>query len=149
MKTINLRVPAPFNTGPQYNENGDLIPGSWPAGLPHEGIRGWIQLGMANGGLSLCEFIAADDWPIGDIPGGWRANASYIWDMVSQHWIDDQGVLHYAMTPELITDKAEYTLHIPAPVDDNNDPTGEPAVYGRLHMFQGWPLIDPIEVVTP
>ena len=142
MKTVTLRVPQPFNEGPQYDEEGELIPTSWPSGLPHEDIHVWRILGEANGGLDLCELLCDDDWPVGDIPGGWRATSSHAWDGVRQDAYDEEGnFVRSGLITEGATDKDDYTLHIPPPVDENGDPTGEPATYHRIHKYQGWPDI--------
>ena len=129
MKTITLRVPSPFNTGPQYDE-GELISGSWPAGLPHEGIHGWRQLGVPSGGLSLCEFIAEDDWPISSIPGGWRATGGHVWNLRDQSYTDENDVFHYGFTTEVPTNESDYLGHIP-----------DATTYHRIHKYQGWPDI--------
>ena len=131
MKYITLRVPGPFSTGPQFDEDGELINGSWPAGLPYEGIKGWVNLGEKSGGLSLCEYVAPDNYPIGDIPGGWRANASYIWDGVTQHGYDENGdLIGNAYDIELATDESDYMGHFP-----------EDTEYKRHHSYLGWPAI--------
>lgn len=132
MKFITLRVPKPFDIGPQYDENGNLEPGSWPAGLPHEGIEGWTKIsGESNQGLSLCEFMAADDWPLEDLPGGWRANAAYAWDLVSQVEYDEDGnPINSPYVVEKHTDQSEYMSYFP---DDTE--------YHRHHTYLGWPPI--------
>jgi len=141
MKVITLRIPGPFSTGPQYDEDGNLIPSSWPNGLQDEGINTWRKLGKANGGLDLCEFIADDNYPIGDIPGGWRATGGHIWNGVDQSYTDEEDVFHYGLTTEVPTNQSDYTKHIPPPVDENGDPTGDPATYHRIHKYAGWPDI--------
>ena len=146
MKVITLIVPQAFATGPQLDENGKLIPGSWPAGLPYEDMKGWTQVGMNPIlGRVLAEFVADNDWPIGDIPVGWQSNASYLWNGVSQNHVDEEGDFQSGMAMEQKTIQPAYTNHIPPPVDENGDPTGDPAVYHRLHKYAGWPSIDEIE----
>ena len=136
MKHVTLSVPPPFSEGPQHDEEGNLVAGSWPVGLPHEGIKGWVNIGSQKGGLVLCEFVCEDDWPIGSIPSGWRANGSMIWDMVTQDEYDENGdLVTPAIDPEMATDYTEYNNY---QVDENGDPRTEET---RSHVYLGWPVI--------
>ena len=143
MKIVSLSVPAPFTDGPQYDEEtGELIPGSWPAGLPHEGMQMWHPHGVPDTGLALVDMLVPDDWPVGAIPGGWLNDSSHLWDGVTQDIRDEEGELvESALTTETLTDEVQYTKHVPPPTDEDGVPTGDPAVYHRIHKIFGWPDI--------
>jgi len=139
MKVISLSVPRPFRLGPQFTEEGELVKGSWPSGLPYMGIRGWNNVGIPSkqGGLILCEFIADDDWPMDDLPGGWRAVDAARWDQQSKHQFNEDGIMTAsAMIIDVPTDKDRYNSHQP----DNED--GTDPVYERMAVILGWPDID-------
>ena len=137
MKQVTLSVPPPFSTGPQFDEDGNLVPGSWPVGLPYEGITGWVVLGTPSGGRELVDFVVDDDWPIGDIPPGWLADGSMKWDMVTQDEYDENGnLVNPAIEVEVPTDYPEYNSHL---VDENGDPRTD---VSRAHVYLGWPPID-------
>lgn len=130
-KTVTLRVPRPFDSGPLYGEDGNLIPSSWPSGLTHEGIKGWRKIGQANGGLSLCDFVCEDSWDLSAIPGGWRATSSNIWDGVTQHQYNEDGeLIANAYNVELATNQSDYMRYFP---DDTE--------YKRHHVYFLWPDI--------
>ena len=140
MKQVTLSVPKPFSTGPQYDENGELEPGSWPVGLPHEDIRGWVNIGSGKGNLVLCEFVCEDDWPVEDIPGGWNATASAMWDMESQDIYNSEGELvRAAIKTEIPTDYTEYNK-FQIVYDEEGNPQ-ERTEETRSHVYLGWPLI--------
>ena len=128
-KFITLRVPPAFASGPQFDEDGALVPGSWPAGLPYEGIKGWHQHGSSAQGLRLCDFVAEDDYPVDAIPGGWRATASNMWDMQKQHEYDEDGnLISYAYDTEIPMNQGDYMKHYP---DDTE--------FKVHHVYAGWP----------
>lgn len=130
MKFITLSVPPPFADGPQFDEDGELINGSWPAGLPYEGMRIWTQIGSPAQGKVLVEFVAEDNWPISDIPGGWLADGSMMWDLESRDEYDEDGILtKAAIVSEADTDYGEYSKHFDDPVTT------------RQHVIAGWPVI--------
>ena len=140
MKHVTLSVPPPFSDGAQFDEGGELINNSWPNGLPYEGIKGWVNIGSPKGGLVLCEFVCEDDWPIGDIPGGWRANGSMVWDMVTQDEYDEDGnLVTPAINAELATDYNEYNNY--QEVDDGNGNLVPRTEQTRSHVYLGWPAI--------
>ena len=129
MKQVTLSVPPPFSTGPQYDDDGNLVPGSWPVGLPHEGITGWVILGLPSGGRELVDFVVDDDWPIGDIPPGWLSDGSMKWDMVTQDEYDENGnLVKHAIVVEEPTYYPEYNSHF-----ENRTETT------RAHVYLGWP----------
>ena len=53
------------------------------------------------------------------------------------NYIDDKTL---AVTIDTHMDQVEYTKHIPPPVDENGDPTGDPATYHLLHGMLGHPV---------
>ena len=132
MKYVTVsRVPGPFAEGPQFDEEGELIPGSFPSGLPHEGMKGWTKLAEAQGNKWMVEFVAEDNWPVDGLPGGWKAVASYIWDGVAQQEHDENGdPIGTPYNVEVATDEAEYQGYFP-----------EDTEYKRHHSYLGWPTI--------
>lgn len=130
LKLVTLSIPGPFSDGPQYTEDGDLISGSWPAGLPHEDIRSFVKLGTPSGGRELVDIVVNDDWPIGDIPSGWLANGSHKWDLVTKPTYDEDGeLLDDGLVTEVATDYTEYSAHFDDPATT------------RQHVILGWPEI--------
>ena len=131
MKFVSLSVPPPFSTGPQYDEDGNLIPGSWPTGLPHEGIEGWTILGAPKGGRDLIDMVVPDDWPLQDIPTGWLANGAHRWDMLTQDEYSEAGELvQPGLKTDMPTDYTEYNSHF----EDHTDES-------RVHVIAGWPVV--------
>ena len=136
MRHVTCSIPGPFSDGPLYNDEGELIPGSWPVGLPHLGLQGWRKLGIPSGGRELCDFVCDDDWPLEDIPNGWLSDGDMKWDGVTQDEFDDEGALVSSgievLTPTLYS---EYNAHLK---DENDDPRTEES---RVHVILGWPRI--------
>ena len=130
MRFITLSVPPPFADGPQYDEDGNLIPGSWPSGLPHEGIQAWVKVGIPADGRELIDCLVPDDWPIGDIPAGWLNDGNMQWDFIRRDEYDEQGnLVNAAIDTRTPTNYAEYNKHL-------EDPTT-----ARVHVILGWPEI--------
>ena len=139
-------VPKNFAEGPQFDEDGNLIPSSWPPGLgvPSQGLKGWHAYGMEKGSRFLVDVIVEDvdkGW-IDGLPGGWTKNSNMYWDGITQHGYDENGqIIGNAYEVETPVDEAEYTTHIPPPVDENGNPTGDSATYNRMHGYLGHPHV--------
>ena len=131
---MTLTLPKPFRDGPQFDENGDLVGGSWPAGFTTQGILGWIPIGTEVAGRVMVDAVIdgehIDDW-VDNIPAGWTKASHHSWNKRSY----DLGTL----TP---TDQDEYKKHKPPEVDENGDPLTDPVTYSRIHKILGWPDIE-------
>ena len=125
MYSSTIITPKNFRFGPQFDEDGDLIPSSWPNGLgvPEEGFLVWHSYGAAKSSRYLVDLIIQDvdkTWLDG-LPGGWTKNANY--------HIDDATL---AVTIDTPMDEPEYMKHQP------DDEEGNPAtVYHRMHGMLG------------
>ena len=131
-KFVTLRVPPAFADGPQFTEDGELVNGSWPAGLPYEGMRGWTNIGTKAQGLSLCEFVAEDDWPIDDLPGGWRATSSTSWNFTDKDVYNEDG--------DLI--ESQYKTEVPMNQDDYRKHYPDDTEFKQHHTYAGWRPLD-------
>ena len=141
---LSITVPKEFAAGPQFDEAGDLIPGSWPGGLPAGGFLGWVAHGIEKSNRKLVEALVSDEFIddfLSGLPGGWTKASHHSWDLKSQDQYDpDTGdFVASGLTTIAATDNPEYTKHIDPPRDENGNPTGAPAEYRRIHKFQGWP----------
>ena len=134
MILTSIITPKAFRYGPQYDENGSLIPSSWPPGLPIVEWLGWHSYGMEKGGRFLVDVLLKDEdksW-VDEMPGGWTKNSLFNWDAVGD------------LVPVTPVDESEYLSHIPDTIlyDEEGEPIGtEPAVYHRMHKYQGHPDI--------
>ena len=140
---MSLTVPKAFKDGAQFDENGDVIPGSWPMPFPHDGVLAWIAHGVENAGRVLVDALLTDEaypeWDTG-LPSGWVNSGCHKWNMGDRDEHDENGDLVSSGLDTLtVTDQTEYKKHMPDPVDENGDPTGDPVTYHRQHKFLGWP----------
>ena len=143
---LSITVPKPFAAGPQFEENGDLTPGSWPVDFPTDGLMGWVAHGIEKSNRVLVDAVitqeAIDEW-MNNLPGGWTNAGHHSWDLSSQDEYDPDTGDFVASGVDTVTatDQTEYTKHIDPPRDENGDLTGAAADYRRIHKFQGWPDI--------
>ena len=132
MKTISLRVPPAFSDGPLYGEDGELIPGSWPVAMPHESIKGWHKHGTQAQGLQLCDFMGDDDYPVDEIPGGWRATSSTSWNFTDKDVYNEDGdLIESKYKTEVPMNHGDYMKHYP---DDTE--------FKQHHTYAGWRPLD-------
>ena len=97
---------------------------------------------MEKGGRLLVDIVIEDvdkSWLDG-LPGGWTKNSNFYYDGFKKHTYNEEGeITDYAFDVVEPVDEADYTSHIAPPVDSEGVPTGDPAVYHRLHKIFGHP----------